>query len=119
MPFQSCAAGDRASALGRDSRNGRSQRLFRHRHVMGVGVEQKVCAGNPADVTFPEQEIAAAQRGIRGQGSAQRRLLQVGIAGTGDAAGAATTGDPMGSFCIPEFRKEPKPRKTGGAAKAV
>src|SRR3984893_6768427 len=61
-------------------------RLQRGRHVEGGGVNHRALVARDRDVPLPEDEIAAPARPVRRK-LAEGRLLHVGVAWTGEAAG--------------------------------
>lgn len=88
---------DRAVALLRDARNRGVKGFIGHRHVVNIGVDQRVAADHKRNMAFPEQEIAALWWRAFGQQSAKFRGLHVAVAGAGDAAGKAGGLDQAGT----------------------
>src|SRR5262249_27143857 len=69
-----------------DPRQTVGDRLDRHRHVEGIGVDHAVATTRDGHMTFPEDDVAVLQAG-EGDRLAERLLLHVAVARTGDAAG--------------------------------
>ena len=91
-------AGDVTSGLA-DARDRVGDRFDRDRHVEGIGVNKCGVIARDRDMAFPEYQIAALWHGgplpslprmrrrVRvGDGGAERPLLHVAVARTGDAA---------------------------------
>ena len=65
---------------GLDARARLSQRFDRHLHEMRVGVNEPRADQHRANMTLPENEIAALQRRVERQGYAEPLLHHVGVA---------------------------------------
>ena len=58
--------------------------FIRHRHAVGIGMDQRFGVGDQRDVTFPEQQVVAL---IGGGGLITESHLLIAITGAGDATG--------------------------------